>query len=67
MLFIITFMVFVVAGDSKEGYYMGLSMPEADVPLYGPNNYPSLGAGYENVNLDLFCGCFWNFRVEEVK
>jgi hypothetical protein len=56
MLFIITFMVFVVAG-----------MPEADVPLYGPNNYPSLGAGDENVNLDLFCGCFWNFRVEEVK
>ena len=36
-----------LAGDSKEGYYIGVSVPESDPrakkPLHGPNQYPSPG------------------------
>lgn len=34
-------------GDSKEGYYVGVPIPESDPrsrkPLHGPNQYPSPG------------------------
>jgi len=32
-----------IAGETKEGFYLGLSIPDSDEPLYGPNQYPSSG------------------------
>lgn len=38
---------FLIAGDYKEGYYIGVEVPEGDPaaekPFYGPNVWPAPG------------------------
>jgi hypothetical protein len=45
---------YMVVGDYKEGYYIGVEVPEddpkAEKPFYGPNVWPSDG-----INFFLFC------------
>lgn len=45
---------YVVVGDYKEGYYIGVEVPEddpkAEKPFYGPNVWPSDG-----ISFFLFC------------
>jgi len=46
-LFVCFWMYCMVVGDYKEGYYIGVEVPEddpeADKPFYGPNVWPADG------------------------
>jgi len=42
-----------IAGETKEGYYLGNSIPDSDEPLYGQNQYPSAGKVAEQLNSEL--------------
>lgn len=46
--------VYLLVGDYKEGYYIGLELPEgdsdADKPFYGPNLWPAPGQLYQAKN-----------------
>jgi len=52
--FFFVWIYYMVVGDYKEGYYIGVEVPEddpkAEKPFYGPNVWPSDG-----ISFFLFC------------
>jgi len=54
VFFFFLMIYYMVVGDYKEGYYIGVEVPEddpkAEKPFYGPNVWPSDG-----ISFFLFC------------